>query len=92
MDNNRMDWEFGSATNGNIAIIGEINLGAPGEDGSREFTLAIGIGEGHHTAAAEDHRLSRHALSQSIATASSSSGTASPIPSGSRPNPATAAS
>ncbi len=45
-----MTWEFGSATNGNLAIMGEINLGNAGADGAREFTLAIGIGEGHHTA------------------------------------------
>ena len=30
--------------------MGELNLGAAGDDGSREFTVAIGIGEGHHTA------------------------------------------
>jgi glucoamylase len=65
----RMDWEFGSATNGNLALMGEIDLvciddlrsapsgamgavDAKGDDGKavREFTLAIGIGEGHHTA------------------------------------------
>ena len=70
MDNFRMDWEFGSALNGNIAIMGELDLGAiPGpkdetggirpdvigpdvrEPGVIEFTLAFGIGEGHHTAA-----------------------------------------
>jgi glucoamylase len=70
MQNFRMDWEFGSATNGNIAVMGEIDLEclsrqgiglngsngvtyATGPDGTavREFTLAIGIGEGHHTAA-----------------------------------------
>jgi len=45
-----MDWEFGSATNGNIALFGELNLGAAGTDGAREFTLAIGLGEGNHTA------------------------------------------
>jgi glucoamylase len=65
-----MNWAFGSATNGNIALMGEIDLaslarranGTPTEkDGRpstgvesgksvREFTLAIGIGEGHHTA------------------------------------------
>jgi glucoamylase len=50
MENFRMDWEFGSATDGNVALMGELNLEAAGEDGSREFTLAIGIGEGHHTA------------------------------------------
>jgi glucoamylase len=46
-----MNWEFGSATNGNIAVLGEINLAETGSDGAREFTLAIGIGEGNHTAA-----------------------------------------
>jgi glucoamylase len=50
MDNYRMDWEFGSATNGNVAMLGELNLCAAGSGGSREFVLAIGLGEGHHTA------------------------------------------
>jgi glucoamylase len=50
MDNHRMDWEFGSATDGNVAIFGEVDLGAAGVDGAREFVLAIGIGQGHHTA------------------------------------------
>lgn len=50
MENAFMDWEFGSATNGNIAVTGELNMTNAGSDGSREFTLAIGIGEGHHTA------------------------------------------
>ncbi|MGA7110014.1 MAG: glycoside hydrolase family 15 protein [Terracidiphilus sp.] len=49
-DNYRMDWEFGSATSGNIAVMGELNLGAAGADGSRVFVVAIGIGQGHHTA------------------------------------------
>lgn len=46
-----MDWEFGSATGGNVALFGELDLGRPVADGVREFTLAIGIGRGHHTAA-----------------------------------------
>ncbi len=65
MDNKRMDWEFGSATGGNIAVMGELDLGKDGaceglngstgaghtaSDGSLAFVLAIGIGEGHHTA------------------------------------------
>ena len=50
MEKYRMAWEFGSATNGNIAVMGELNLGAAGSDGSRTFLVAIGIGEGHHTA------------------------------------------
>ncbi len=43
--NFKMDWEFGSALDGNIAIMGEIEPG-----GTREFTLAIAFGEGHHAA------------------------------------------
>ena len=54
MDNFRMDWEFGSATNGNLALVGELDLkcssGKSWSDGF-EFTVAFGIGEGHHTAA-----------------------------------------
>ncbi len=45
VDNFQMDWQFGSATGGNIAVLGEVNL-----KGGGEFTLTIGIGEGHHTA------------------------------------------
>jgi glucoamylase len=45
--NFKMDWEFGSAFDGNIAIMGEI----PAEH-IRDFTLAIGFGEGHHAALA----------------------------------------
>jgi glucoamylase len=60
MDNFRMDWEFGSATDGNIAIMGELDLAAVTGSKSEtsgtgpeaiEFTVAFGIGEGHHTAA-----------------------------------------
>ncbi len=47
-ENFHMDWEYGSATNGNIALFGELNMGAAGEDGSRAFTLAIGIGDTLH--------------------------------------------
>ncbi|MGP8268816.1 MAG: glycoside hydrolase family 15 protein [Terracidiphilus sp.] len=51
MDNFRMDWEFGSATDGNVAVMGELDFrGQAGADGY-EFTLAFGIGEGMHTAA-----------------------------------------
>jgi len=41
----RMDWEFGSALDGNLALTGEIDLGP-----ERDFVLAIGLGEGHHAA------------------------------------------
>ena len=49
-DNHQMDWEFGSATNGNIALFGELNLEATGSGDSRSFVVAFGIGQGHHTA------------------------------------------
>jgi glucoamylase len=45
--NFKMDWEFGSALNGNIAVMGEIPAAQ-----MRDFTLAIGFGEGHHAALA----------------------------------------
>lgn len=52
--NLQMDWEFGSATNGNIAIMGELNVDrarhCAGEKQGREFTVAIGIGDTAHTA------------------------------------------
>lgn len=56
MENFRMDWEFGSAMNGNVAVMGELDLTgkiAPtdGPVSAVEFTVAIGIGAGHHTAA-----------------------------------------
>ena len=44
-DNFKMDWEFGSALGGNLALTGEIDL-----HGRREFTLGIGIGDSHHAA------------------------------------------
>src|SRR5579863_3622426 len=50
MENYRMDWEFGSAQNGNLAVLGELNLCEAGADGSRVFVVAVGIGQGHHTA------------------------------------------
>ena len=67
----KMDWEFGTATNGNISVMGQINLAGCGIPdnvvqadeyaakltestnglAAYEFTVAIGIGAGHHTAA-----------------------------------------
>ena len=48
--NFQMDWEFGSATNGNIALFGEVQLtNCHQESGSRVFTVAIGIGGSNHT-------------------------------------------
>jgi glucoamylase len=45
MDNFRMDWEFGCALDGNIALTGEIDISR-----IREFVVAIALGEGHHSA------------------------------------------
>jgi glucoamylase len=55
-ENFKMEWEFGSATSGNVAVIGQLDLEAlitQGEAGESvaDFTVAIGIGEGSHTAA-----------------------------------------
>ncbi len=52
--NLKMDWEYGSATDGNVAIMGEIDLGCAAKkgEGAREFVLAIGFGESYHAALA----------------------------------------
>lgn len=47
MDNMRMDWEFGQALDGNLAVMGEIDVAR-----HREFTLAISLGDGFHSALA----------------------------------------
>ena len=44
----KMTWNFGQALNGNIAITGEIDVAR-----NREFTIAIGLGDGHHAALSE---------------------------------------
>ncbi len=41
----RMTWNFGQALNGNIAMMGEIDVSR-----QREFTIAIALGRGHHSA------------------------------------------
>ncbi len=43
----RMTWDFGEALDGNIAVMGEIDAAA-----HREFTIAIALGDGHHSAIA----------------------------------------
>jgi glucoamylase len=43
--NMKMEWQFGSALDGNLAIMGEIDISK-----SREFTIAIAFGHGHHAA------------------------------------------
>ncbi|HEY4046168.1 MAG TPA: glycoside hydrolase family 15 protein [Acidobacteriaceae bacterium] len=45
VDNFQMDWEFGSALDGNIALTGEIDVSV-----HREFVVSIGLGQGHHAA------------------------------------------
>ena len=42
-----MDWQFGQALDGNIAVMGEIDVAR-----HREFTIAIALGDGHHAALA----------------------------------------
>ncbi|AXC14591.1 Glucoamylase [Acidisarcina polymorpha] len=49
MQNFKMDWEFGSALDGNIALLGEVDL-THQAGGRREFTIALGFGYGHHAA------------------------------------------
>ena len=44
-DNFRMDWEFASAEEGNVAVMGEINVAS-----SPEFTLGVALGDGLHAA------------------------------------------
>ncbi len=50
----QMHWEYGSATDGNIAVVGEVDLARAVQptENSREFTLAIGFGESPHAALA----------------------------------------
>lgn len=55
MDNFKMDWEFHCAENGNIAVMGEIDLSA-----GLEFTLGLGFGRTAHSACSH--------LQQSLAT------------------------
>ena len=43
----RMTWNFGQATDGNIALMGEIDVAK-----HRQFTIAISLGDGHHSALA----------------------------------------
>ncbi len=43
--NKRMNWEFGQALDGNIAVTGEIDVSR-----QREFTIAIALGDGYHAA------------------------------------------
>lgn len=43
----QMSWHFGQALDGNIAIMGEIDVAV-----NREFTVAIAFGDGHHAALA----------------------------------------
>ena len=47
MQNFKMDWEFTSAENGNIALTGEIDL-----RGGNDFTIAVALGESYESAAA----------------------------------------
>ncbi len=48
MTDMQMTWSFGQALDGNIAVMGEIDVAR-----TPEFTLAIGLGDGHHAALSE---------------------------------------
>ncbi len=50
----KMDWEYGSANDGNVAVMGEIALdrAVRHDANTREFVLAIGFGESYHAALA----------------------------------------
>ncbi len=50
----QMHWEYGSATDGNIAIMGEVNLRRATviDENTREFVVAVGFGRSHHSALA----------------------------------------
>jgi glucoamylase len=43
----RMTWNFGQALDGNLALMGEIDVAK-----CRKFTIAIALGDGHHSALA----------------------------------------
>jgi len=45
MSDMTMSWNFGQALNGNIAVMGEIDMAK-----HREFTVGIALGDGHHAA------------------------------------------
>lgn len=49
-----MKWEFGSAINGNVAMMGEVSNEGVGSEvdhrHTRKFRIAIGFGDGHHSA------------------------------------------
>ena len=81
-----MNWNFGQALDGNIAVMGEIDVAS-----NREFTIAIALGDGHHSAARRHDADPLHPLRAALASASSSSGTAPTRPSASPPSPPTAA-
>jgi len=48
MTDMKMSWCFGEARDGNIAVMGEIDVAM-----NREFTIAIGLGDGPHAALSE---------------------------------------
>ena len=70
MDNFKMDWEFRTAPNGNIALTGEIDLPDSGE-----FTIAVALGRSYQSAAtklfqsmAEPFRVKTRSVCSSVAT------------------------
>ena len=78
----KMNWQFGQALNGNIAVMGEIDIAT-----HREFTIAIGFGDGHHGAIAQHDADPCHALLLPSRALHRAMATASPRPSSSPPPP-----
>jgi hypothetical protein len=62
MDNFRMDWEFGSATNGNIAVMGELDLDGVGKDGAYRVHARLRHRRRPPHGRAKDHGLAGHAV------------------------------
>ncbi len=82
----RWTGNFGSATNGNLALMGELDM-----RGSREFTLGIGIGDSPPLRLIEDHRRPSRSLLPRTPLVFSSNGNAQPVLTGSPSNRATGA-
>ncbi len=65
----RMTWQFGEALDGNIAVMGEIEI-----EKNPEFTIAISFGDGHHAALAGMMQSLATPFEQSSAAVSSAVG------------------
>ena len=71
--NFQMDWEFDHATDGNIALTGELGL-----RGSREFTLGLAFGDTQHHAITTLFQRSGYSFRRASQTIHTSNGIARP--------------